>query len=327
MLLEPKRFPCKAAKWALKIALFCAQLVIAALLLHRFGSYSTPAMLAAVAIGLAGGMLAALLSVFAGIRIWRRGQTGAFSATTAFVLAGLMLAGPVVFAARAWGVQPLNDVTTDVQSPPGFVALAQRRTLVENSPQYRAAAFAGLQQTRYPDVKPITVHRGVMDSFVLAREIVQRQGWTIADEAPPSGSQRIARIEAVARTQIIGFSDDLVIRLADAGRDTTRIDVRSASRYGRHDFGRNAERVLALLKELHVRLDLGVPLDPVGRRGRRGPFTHSTVRGGDQATAAPQASEAGQSRSSARREPERKAAPRSRAADRDRDTRRRRSQE
>ena len=38
-----------------------------------------------------------------------------------------------------------------------------------------------------------------------------------------------------------------------------RIDVRSASRYGRHDLGRNADRVRQILKEIVVRMESVVP--------------------------------------------------------------------
>jgi uncharacterized protein DUF1499 len=36
--------------------------------------------------------------------------------------------------------------------------------------------------------------------------------------------------------------------------DGARIDVRSASRYGRHDFGTNAARVRSLLEDIDTRL-------------------------------------------------------------------------
>jgi hypothetical protein len=40
-----------------------------------------------------------------------------------------------------------------------------------------------------------------------------------------------------------------VIRIRPNG-DGARVDVRSASRYGRHDFGTNAARVITLLGEI-----------------------------------------------------------------------------
>ena len=47
----------------------------------------------------------------------------------------------------------------------------------------------------------------------------------------------------------MGFRDDVVIRVSALGSGS-RVDVRSASRFGLHDFGANAKRVLALLSDL-----------------------------------------------------------------------------
>jgi uncharacterized protein (DUF1499 family) len=56
-------------------------------------------------------------------------------------------------------------------------------------------------------------------------------------------------IEAVAQTLIMGFRDDVVVRVSPLGSGA-RVDVRSASRYGFHDFGTNASRVRALLEDI-----------------------------------------------------------------------------
>ena len=47
----------------------------------------------------------------------------------------------------------------------------------------------------------------------------------------------------------MGFRDDVVVRIRAVGQGA-RVDVRSASRYGRHDFGANAARVKALLDDI-----------------------------------------------------------------------------
>jgi uncharacterized protein (DUF1499 family) len=60
---------------------------------------------------------------------------------------------------------------------------------------------------------------------------------------------RDGHIEAIARTPILGFREDVVVRVR-ATPDGARIDVRSASRYGRHDLGGNAARVRALIDDV-----------------------------------------------------------------------------
>jgi hypothetical protein len=48
----------------------------------------------------------------------------------------------------------------------------------------------------------------------------------------------------------MGFRDDVVVRVTALRDGTSRVDVRSASRYGSHDFGANARRVTALLADI-----------------------------------------------------------------------------
>ncbi len=67
--------------------------------------------------------------------------------------------------------------------------------------------------------------------------------------APQSSAVRDGIIEAVARTPILGFRDDVVVRIRPT-IDGVRIDVRSASRYGRHDLGTNAKRVRSLIEDI-----------------------------------------------------------------------------
>ena len=56
----------------------------------------------------------------------------------------------------------------------------------------------------------------------------------------------------------MGFRDDVVVRVRPTS-DGTRIDVRSASRYGRHDLGTNAQRVRALIEDIDTVLATPVP--------------------------------------------------------------------
>ena len=81
--------------------------------------------------------------------------------------------------------------------------------------------------------------------------------------APPGPPPRDGFIEAIARTLILGFRDDVVVRVRPTS-DGTRIDVRSASRYGRHDLGTNAARVRKLIDDID-----DVLVRPRSRRPRR----------------------------------------------------------
>ncbi len=56
-------------------------------------------------------------------------------------------------------------------------------------------------------------------------------------------------VEAVASSFVMGFESDIVVRLIE-GEDGTLVDMRSASRYGPHDLGSNADRIVAFLSDL-----------------------------------------------------------------------------
>jgi hypothetical protein len=101
----------------------------------------------------------------------------------------------------------------------------------------------------------MVLERSAEETFDLVHEAVTRLDWQIVTNRKPGGSGA-GLIEAVSRTLVMGFSDDIVIRIA-AGTGEARIDVRSASRYGEHDFGANARRIRRLFTEVKAGLEKG----------------------------------------------------------------------
>ena len=82
-------------------------------------------------------------------------------------------------------------------------------------------------------------------AYDVAVDVITKRKWRIVDARAPQTGRRDGRIEAVARTPILGFRDDVVVRVR-SDPDGARIDIRSTSRYGRHDFGTNASRISSL---------------------------------------------------------------------------------
>jgi uncharacterized protein (DUF1499 family) len=78
--------------------------------------------------------------------------------------------------------------------------------------------------------------------------IVEKRGWRVLDSVSPRGGERDGRIEAVALTPVMGFREDVVIRVRTSDKGV-RIDMRSASRYGEHDFGSNAARIESFMAD------------------------------------------------------------------------------
>ncbi len=91
--------------------------------------------------------------------------------------------------------------------------------------------------------------------FTVVNEAVKQLGWTVVvNEAP--GESGVGRIEATDSSLIMGFTDDVVVRVK--GDDASAvIDIRSASRYGSSDLGANAERIRAFEEEVNTALEKG----------------------------------------------------------------------
>jgi uncharacterized protein (DUF1499 family) len=137
----------------------------------------------------------------------------------------------------------IHDLTTDLENPPTFTAVVARRANAPNRLD-RATGLAELQRQGYPELAPVTLRARPEQTFDRALAAAQSLGWEIVTADKSSG-----RIEATDKTRWFGFEDDVVVRLTPWGTGT-RIDVRSVSRTGVGDAGRNAARIRRFLKEL-----------------------------------------------------------------------------
>ncbi|HKO09905.1 MAG TPA: DUF1499 domain-containing protein [Alphaproteobacteria bacterium] len=196
-----------------------------------------------------GGAGAAVLSLVA--LAWPRGTRSRKSplyALLALVLGCASLAYPVYLYHIGQTVPRIHDITTDVENPPAFVAIAALRIGAENPSAYAGGATAEAQREAYPEIKPLHLAAAPADVFKAALAAARGLGWEVAAAVPAEG-----RIEATATSFWYGFKDDVVIRIAADGQGT-RVDMRSESRVGRSDFGVNARRVAAFLAALKGRV-------------------------------------------------------------------------
>lgn len=166
-------------------------------------------------------------------------------AVIAFAAGGLVAYVPWHYDRMRGTVPPINDITTDTEHPPAFMAVVPERTAEGGNPvTYPGAKFADQQKRAYPDIAPLTLALSPDAAFHRALDKARGMGWKIvaADEAA-------GRIEASDRSRWFGFTDDIVIRIAPSGSGS-RIDMRSSARLGRSDFGVNAARIRAYLAAL-----------------------------------------------------------------------------
>ncbi len=237
----------KLAAWSGRLALFSLAVVVMSILIVRSGVLEIVPALATFGGALIFAALAILLALASFIPIWRQGLSGLRYSVLAIFLGLLLLAYPGYLAYRASKLPMIADITTDTVNPPRFDVLARLRP--RGTDAYPGAKAARLQKEGYPDILPLEVDAPPKAVYDLALALVTKRKWQVVDARPPSPARREGSIEATARTLIMGFRDDVVIRVSALGSGS-RVDVRSASRFGLHDFGANAKRVRALLSDL-----------------------------------------------------------------------------
>lgn len=168
-----------------------------------------------------------------------------FALTLAGIVMGAVAFGvPFAMLQSAKRSPPIHDITTDTENPPRFVAIIPLRKGSPNPVEYQGGEVSQQQRTAYPDIQPVTIARAPDAAFKRALDAARELGWqnvaAIADEG---------RIEATDTTIWFGFKDDIVVRITPSGAGS-RIDVRSVSRLGQGDLGKNAARIRAYQQRL-----------------------------------------------------------------------------
>lgn len=194
--------------------------------------------------------LAALASALLWLRsaLARNAGEGKRLGLIALLGALVFLYAPISYVYYGYKLLPIHDITTAPEDPPQFVALARIHPANDRAfDGARKISYKGEDVTvayamheEYPALtKP---HVGLLVSpqkaFWRSHEAVKRLGWTIVE-----ASEKDLRIEATDRSLWFGRISDIVIRVRPAGSIGSRVDVRSESRDGELDYGRNAARL------------------------------------------------------------------------------------
>jgi uncharacterized protein (DUF1499 family) len=135
-----------------------------------------------------------------------------------------------------------------VETTSGFASIDQEESALANgqvaesdrlpsrvaSPSFRPPQFAPLDDSDQPlaSVAISPIGRGV-------------------DGAAETQEKR--QVEAVVKSFLFGFNSDIVIRVMES-EDGTLVDMRATSRWGAHDLGSNAERIISFMNDLDAAL-------------------------------------------------------------------------
>ena len=243
----------RAAQWSRRLALFALAIAAVAIALSRMHAADPPAALAVFAAALVIAALAEMLAGAAAVVIWRDGLRGAGQAWFGFAIATALIAYPVYLAAAAFALPPINDVSTNLASPPTFLlSMKARAARAGAEPPPSSEETRKAQREAYPDLEAAEVEMDPTEAYRIALGAASDLGWSIVDAEPPNlAGDGSALIEATDKSLFFGFLSDIAIRIRP-GATRTAIDVRSVSRVGKHDFGANARRVrqfIAAVKE------------------------------------------------------------------------------
>ena len=199
-----------------------------------------------------GALAGAVVALLALVWVVRAGGTGRWTAVAALALNAVVVAPPLYLLAQARSLPLIHDISTDTSDPPRFVAILPLRSSAPNPVEYDPANAAE-QQRGYPDIAPLVLMDTTpAQAFAHAERAARAMGWDIASTAPEEG-----RLEATDSTLLLGFKDDIVVRIREHTQGPGQgqgsvVDVRSLSRVGLSDIGTNARRVRAFLGRLQA---------------------------------------------------------------------------
>jgi len=190
---------------------------------------------------------AALILIILQVLINRKSVS--WGSTFIYAAMALVAVGmPVSMMSKASAVPPIHDITTDVTNPPEFVAIAPLREGAPNPVSYEGGEVTKQQLEAYPEIKTQLLPQSINEVYMAAERAIDALGWErVTEGALPN------TLEATDTTTWFGFKDDVVVRLT-VQNDDTLVDVRSKSRVGKSDLGKNAQRIDAFLFELRNQL-------------------------------------------------------------------------
>ena len=193
------------------------------------------------------------LGVFAGIatlillllQILFKRKTVTFGSTImALLLSTIAITIPLSMLNKGKSVPPIHDISTDLVNPPEFVAIAPLRADAPNPVEYAGVEVATQQRAAYPELQTLNYPQSKSELVEATKQAIDNSGWQLVNIDANQGI-----VEATDRTMWFGFKDDVIVRITDNGSKRL-VDIRSKSRVGGSDLGKNAERIHDFTEEL-----------------------------------------------------------------------------
>jgi uncharacterized protein (DUF1499 family) len=192
-------------------------------------------------------ILAVGLSVI-GLAWSRKSRMVVIPGVLAIIIGGIMVYIPLSWKQALDAYPYIHDITTDVDDPPQFVAVAALRGAGDHPVTYDGPEVASQQQQAYADLQPWNTSTDPATVFAAAMKVLKHMGLEIV-----ASNDSDLHIEATDTSLLYGFKDDVVVRIVETG-EGARVDVRSKSRVGRSDLGQNAKRIRTFTEGLKSEL-------------------------------------------------------------------------
>ena len=242
------------ATWSRNLAIFSVVVVVVSIIIVNGDLLDVKPAVVTFFGALACAALSILIGLAAFAAIWQNGSRGMGRILLALLIDAMVLAYPAYLGLQYRKLPKIHDITTDPINPPRFEALARLRAGEGTNPAVYAGLYSAEQQRiAYPDIETIELELPTQQAYDVTLALVKKRKWKVVDERSPLG-RREGHIEAIAQTVVMGFREDVSIRIKADGEDS-RVDIRSASRYFDSDFGSNAARVTKLIEDINSAAD------------------------------------------------------------------------
>lgn len=187
--------------------------------------------------------IAALILLIVQMLFKRKTVTFA-SAALVIILSLIAIIMPLRMMSTANNVPAIHDISTDMTTPPEFVAIAPLRANAPNPVEYAGIETATQQRVAYPELQTMSYAQSKAELISAVEQASNNLGWNLVNSDIKDGL-----VEATDSTMWFGFKDDVVVRITDNGNERL-LDVRSKSRVGGSDLGKNAQRIGGFIDEL-----------------------------------------------------------------------------
>ena len=178
--------------------------------------------------------------------IFKRNTLTLANVVVTIALSAVAFGLPLSMLSKGKTVAPIHDISTDLINPPEFVAIAPLRADAPNPVAYAGEATAEQQRQGYPELKTLVYSQSKAELVNATEQVAKDLGWELVNIDANKGI-----VEATDTTAWFGFKDDVVVRINDNGSERL-VDIRSKSRVGGSDLGKNAARIHNFIEELDI---------------------------------------------------------------------------